>query len=80
LRRPLGVAITDKSGAAGVKHFIEQRYEITIAKHDPRVLAIKERIDGEYAADRVSAISDQEMEAWIVEAFGDDLPPRRAEV
>lgn len=78
LRRPLGVAITDKSGAAGIKHFIEQQYDITIAKHDPRVMAVKDRIDAEYAADRVSAISDQEMETWVAEAFGGNPPPRRA--
>ncbi|MBN1123998.1 MAG: hypothetical protein JXA82_03250 [Sedimentisphaerales bacterium] len=77
LGRPVGVAITDKSGAAGIKHFIEEQYVIDIAKHDPRVMQIKDKIDVEYAADRVSAISEQEMEAWIVEAFGADLPPRR---
>jgi len=77
LNRPVGVAITDKTGAAGIKHYIEERYQIEIAKHDPRVVAIKDKIDSEYAADRVSAISDEEMNAWIKEAFGKDLPPLR---
>ncbi|HIJ67388.1 MAG TPA: 2-isopropylmalate synthase [Planctomycetes bacterium] len=77
LNRPVGVAITDKTGAAGIKHYIEERYQIEIAKHDPRVVAIKDKIDSEYAADRVSAISDEEMNAWINEAFGKDLPPLR---
>jgi isopropylmalate/homocitrate/citramalate synthase len=77
LNRPAGVAITDKTGAAGIKHYIEERYEIEIAKHDPRVVAIKDKIDAEYAAERVSAISDEEMDAWIKEAFGKDLPPLR---
>lgn len=77
LNRPVGVAITDKTGAAGIKHFIEGRYEIDIAKHDPRVIAIKDKIDAEYEADRVSAISDQEMIAWIEETFGEQLPPLR---
>lgn len=77
LNRPVGVAITDKSGAAGIKHWIEARYHIEIAKHDPRVIAIKDRIDLEYAADRMSAISDEEMETWTQEAFGDKLPPKR---
>ena len=75
LNRPVGVAITDKTGAAGIKHFIEDHYEIDIAKHDPRVVFIKDKIDGEYEADRVSAISDQEMMGWIKEAFGNQLPP-----
>jgi isopropylmalate/homocitrate/citramalate synthase len=77
LDRPVGVAITDKAGAAGIKHWIEARYQITVAKHDPRVQAIKSRVDDEYAADRVSAISDEEMYAWVKEIFGPELPPRK---
>jgi citrate (Re)-synthase len=77
LKRPVGVAITDKSGAAGIKHWIEERYVIDIPKHDPRVISIKDRIDVEYAADRISAISDDEMIAWTEELFGDKLPPLR---
>lgn len=75
LNRPTGVAITDKSGAAGIKHWIEARYEIEIPKHDPRITKIKDKIDAEYAADRVAMVSDEEMFAWIKDAFGDDLPP-----
>jgi isopropylmalate/homocitrate/citramalate synthase len=77
LKRPVGVAITDKSGAAGIKHWIEQRYVIDIPKHDPRVMKIKDLIDAEYAADRVSAISDEEMTVWMQELFGSELPPLR---
>jgi isopropylmalate/homocitrate/citramalate synthase len=77
LNRPPDVAITDKAGAAGVKHWIEARYEIEIPKHDRRIMKIKDRIDAEYAADRVSPISDEEMFEWAKEAFGGDLPPLR---
>ena len=77
LNRPVGVAITDKSGAAGIKHWIEARYQIEIPKHDGRITKIKERIDAEYLADRVSAISDEEMFEWVREAFGGNLPPLR---
>jgi isopropylmalate/homocitrate/citramalate synthase len=77
LKRPIGVAITDKTGAAGIKHWIESRYEIDIAKHDPRVLHVKDKIDAEYSADRVSMISDREMDQWTREAFGDNVPPPR---
>lgn len=77
LKRPIGVAITDKSGAAGIKHWIEDRYDVDIPKHDPHVIAIKDRIDSEYAADRVSTISDDEMIAWAEEIFGENLPPLR---
>ena len=75
LNRPVAVAITDKSGAAGIKHWIESRYEINIPKHDPHIVKIKDKIDAEYASDRVSSISDNEMTEWVVKIFGDHLPP-----
>ncbi|AQT67036.1 2-isopropylmalate synthase [Anaerohalosphaera lusitana] len=77
LDRPIGVAITDKTGAAGIKHYIESRYDISIAKHDPRVIEIKDRIDAEYEANRVSAISEDEMDEWIVQVFDGTLPPAK---
>lgn len=77
LNRPVGVAITDKTGAAGIKHWIEAKYQIEIPKHDRRIAKVKERIDSEYSADRVSAISEEEMFEWTREAFGDELPPLR---
>jgi len=77
LNRSVSVAITDKSGAAGVKHWIESRYEIKIPKHNPRITKIKNRIDAEYSANRVSVISDEEMFEWVRGTFGDDIPPLR---
>ncbi len=77
LNRPVKVAITDKSGAAGIKHWVEARYKIEIPKHDPRITKIKDRIDAEYSANRVLAISDDEMFEWAREAFGGTLPPLR---
>ena len=75
LKRQVGVAITDKTGAAGIKHYIEQIYDIDIPKHDPHITEIKDKIDAVYADNRVSAISDNEMRDWIEEVFGDKLPP-----
>ncbi|MHC4637072.1 MAG: 2-isopropylmalate synthase [Planctomycetota bacterium] len=75
LKRPVNVAITDKAGAAGIKHWIEARFDIVIAKHDPRVTEVKNKVDTEYTADRVSAISDAEMFDWVSKAFGENLPP-----
>ena len=77
LNRPVGVAITDKSGAAGIKHWIEARYQTEIAKHDPRVTSVKDRIDAEYSDSRVSAVSDEEMTAWVEKAFGKNMPELR---
>jgi len=70
LNRPIGVAITDKSGAAGIKHWIEHHYDMDVAKDDPRLLAIRDRVDAEYDGDRTTAISDEEMHAWYRDAFG----------
>ena len=78
LKRSVGVAITDKTGAAGIKHWVEAHYDIQIAKHDPRIVKIKDLIDAEYAADRVSVISDDEMFAWVGEVFGTDVPALRS--
>ena len=77
LNRTVSVAITDKTGAAGIKHWIEARYQTEIPKYDPRITKIKDIVDAEYSADRVSAISDEEMFEWVREAFGGDLPPVR---
>jgi len=77
LNRPVSVAITDKTGAAGIKHWVEARYKIEIPKHDIRITKIKDRIDAEYSANRVSAISDEEMFRWVRESFGGKLPPLR---
>jgi len=77
LKRPVEVAITDKTGAAGIKHWIEARFRIEITKHDPRVLKIKDLIAAEYVSDRVSAISDDEMFKWVKEVFADGLPALR---
>ena len=49
LNRPVEVAITDKTGAAGIKHWIESRFQMEIMKHDPRVIKIRDRIASEYA-------------------------------
>jgi hypothetical protein len=56
---------------------VESHYDIQIPKHDPRIVSIKDKIDAEYAADRVSAISDDEMHAWVKEAFKGHVPAAR---
>jgi isopropylmalate/homocitrate/citramalate synthase len=69
LNRPAEVSITDKSGAAGIKHWIEAHYHIDVAKDNPRLLAIRDKVDGQYEAGRTTAISDEEMAAWYQESF-----------
>ncbi|MCE5216398.1 2-isopropylmalate synthase [bacterium] len=66
LNRPVGVAVTDKSGLSGISQWINIRYRLTgterIGKENSGVQAIKERIDAEYEAGRVTQLSDEEME------------------
>ena len=70
LNRGVGVAITDKSGAAGIKHWIDGNYGTNLRKDDARLLAIRAKVDAEYQAGRCTSISDEEMNAWYAEAFG----------
>jgi isopropylmalate/homocitrate/citramalate synthase len=70
LNRGVGVAITDKSGAAGIKHWIDGNYGTNLRKDDARLLAIRAKVDAEYQAGRCTSISDEEMHAWCAEAFG----------
>ena len=77
LNRPVNVMITDKSGVAGVKHWIEQRYEIEpLAKTDPRLTSIYEQIMAEYEAGRTTSLSDEEMARWVGEKFG-QIPTKK---
>jgi hypothetical protein len=66
----VGVAITDKSGAAGIKHWIDGNYGTNLRKDDARLLAIRAKVDAQYEAGRCTSISDEEMNAWYAEAFG----------
>ena len=70
LNRPAEVAITDKSGAAGIKHWIDLHYGLAVAKDDARLMSIHQKVETEYETGRTTAISDDEMHAWYHEAFG----------
>jgi len=74
LKRPIGVVITDKCGAAGIKHWLDTHYNTNVAKDDPRLTAILERVSREYEGGRTTAISDEEMRTWYAENFN---PERR---
>jgi isopropylmalate/homocitrate/citramalate synthase len=77
LKRPVKVMITDKSGVAGVKYWIEQRYEVEpLAKTDSRLTNIYEQIMAEYEAGRTTSLSDDEIARWVSEKFG-QLPARK---
>lgn len=65
LNRPLGVAVTDKSGIAGIAQWINIFFELKgseqILKTHEGVAKIKEWIDNQYLEGRITSISDDEM-------------------
>jgi isopropylmalate/homocitrate/citramalate synthase len=65
LDQPMDVAITDKSGAAGVAFWINTHLSLgpreSIDKRHPGILKIYEWIRSEYESGRVTSISDEEM-------------------
>lgn len=66
LNRSLGVAITDKSGIAGITYWVNNHYSLDLkhelSKTHHGVLKIKEWVDAEYVNGRITAISDKELE------------------
>ncbi|MBN1522746.1 MAG: histone-lysine N-methyltransferase [Candidatus Aureabacteria bacterium] len=65
LGRPLRVAITDKSGTAGIARWINDylnlKGEKAVKKTNPEILHIKKWIDEQYENNRVTSISEDEM-------------------
>ena len=72
LDRPPGVAITDKSGAAGLLMWLQKhRPELAagLAKRDPRLLAVLDAVEREYDDGRVTSLADSEVDALVSAAF-----------
>ncbi|HEX30012.1 TPA: histone-lysine N-methyltransferase, partial [Candidatus Poribacteria bacterium] len=61
LNRPLGVSITDKSGLAGIAHWISSNFKTKVDKRHPGVMKIFEWVSREYEEGRTTSISDREM-------------------
>jgi isopropylmalate/homocitrate/citramalate synthase len=66
LGRPISITITDKSGKAGIVHWINSRLELTgdraVDKSHPGVNKIYKRIMEQYETGRCTSISNEEME------------------
>lgn len=66
LDRPITVNITDKSGLAGIAHWINSHFALVgkerIAKTHPGVAKVNKRIIKQYEEGRIIAISDEEIE------------------
>ncbi len=66
LNRPAAVAVDSHSGLAGIAHWINGFFRLVgdecMDKHHPIVLAMKEKVDAEYAAGRNTVMGDEELE------------------
>lgn len=77
LKRKVDVAVTDKSGTAGIAQWINLNLRLEpskkVTKEHPGVTKIKEWVDSEYSKGRTTAISNQEMlektKQWLPETF-----------
>jgi len=72
LNRPPGVAITDKSGAAGLLMWMKEHRPteaVGLEKRDPRLLRVLDLVMNEYEDGRVIAIADEEVHAMINSEF-----------
>lgn len=73
LDRPPKVAITDKSGAAGLLMWIrDHRPELAdgLSKQDQRVRRLNEAVMSRYSSGRVTSLADEEMDHLVNEVFG----------
>ena len=62
LNRPVKVAVSKTSGAAGIARWINERYDNEITKKSKVVNKIKNWIDEQYDEGRVTSITDKELE------------------
>jgi isopropylmalate/homocitrate/citramalate synthase len=71
LNRPIGVTVGDKSGVAGILHWIKRNFNLDgrdeFTKSHPGVLKIKGWIDHQYQEGRITIISDEEMMEQVKE-------------
>lgn len=63
LKRPLKVCVTDKSGVAGIAHWINTNIDLKeeVSKKHPAITKIYKWIQEEYNNGRVTSISDDEL-------------------
>jgi hypothetical protein len=70
---PPGVAITDKSGAAGLLMWMQtHRPDLAagVSKRDPRLVSLLDAVMREYDDGRVTGLADSEVDALVDAAFG----------
>jgi citrate (Re)-synthase len=81
LNRPIGVSVTDKSGIAGIAHWINIFFGLEgneqISKNHAGVIEIKKWVDKQYEEGRVISISDGEMVEQVRLHIQDVIKPDR---
>lgn len=77
LDRPLGITVNDRSGLAGVAYWVNTslggKGRDPIAKDDPRIVAIHDEVQRQYAAGRTTGFSPDEMQTLARLHFGNAL-------
>ena len=72
LNRPVEVAVSNTSGAAGIAHWIDSHYRLKgdekVDKNSELVKMIKAWVDKEYEDGRVTVLCDDELENVVAEA------------
>ena len=72
LNRPVEVAVSNTSGAAGIAHWINSYYRLPdekkLTKDMPLVSMVKEWVDKQYEEGRVTVITDNELVKVIDES------------
>lgn len=67
LNRPVTVAVSNTSGAAGIAMWLKENKNMKVGKSDPIVKHIKEWVDAQYEHGRISAIADEELFKLVLE-------------
>ena len=77
LDRPLGITVNDRSGLAGIAYWVNTTLGLKgaaqVRKDDPRVVAIHQEVEAQYAAGRSTGFSPDEMQALARLHFGNAL-------
>lgn len=73
LNRPISVGITDKSGAAGIAHWVNNYLKLEprsrLDKRHPGIVKINEWVKQQYETGRITAISNEEILEQAVRAM-----------
>ena len=75
LNRPPGVAITDKSGAAGLLMWMQKHRPVEahgLGKRDARLMRVLDLVMAEYEDGRVLSMAEEEVDALVDAAFAND--------